>query len=108
MQIAKDQHPFYNIPRGGIGIHFLEIKTALFKGMRKCHYNLRKPLIFTACILTQEWEVVFAPNIRKLTTIWFDMREQGQICALVSVVEVEAKGGLGKRPNAIGNEDFFE
>jgi len=37
-----------------------------------------------------------------------DMWEQGKTCALVSAVKAEAKGGLGKHPNAVGGEELFE
>ena len=104
----KDPHPFYEIPKGEIGNCFLNTQTALWKGVYERHWNLEKPLIFAACMLTKESGAKFAPDIRKLIMIRLDTWEQGKICSLVLAVEAGAKGGPGKRPNAVGDEELFE
>ena len=93
MQIVKDPHPLYEIPKGKIGNRFLQIQTDLWKGVRKCKWNSEKALIFAARMITKESGVKYAPDTLKLITIQLDTCEQGKICSLVSAVEAEAKGG---------------
>ena len=84
MQIVKDPHPLYEIPKGKIGNRFLQIQTDLWKGVRKCKWNSEKALIFDPCMLTKESGVKYAADIWKLITIRLNIWEEDKICSLLS------------------------
>ena len=91
IRIAKKSTPIISDPKGGNRKSLPENPNSLF----------------AACVLTREFGVVFAPNIRKLIMSWLDMYELGEICTLASAVEAYTKGRLDKRPNAIGDKELF-
>ena len=105
-RVVANAHPLYEIPRGAIGNCFLHIQTNLWKGVRERKSNSEKALIFAPCILRKESGTKFAPDIRVLITVKLDMWEAGKICSLVKATEDAARGGTGRRPDVLEEEDL--
>ena len=80
----------------------------MWKGACERKRNSRKPLISAACILTHESRVKSPPDIRALTVAQLDTWESGEICSLMSAVELEAKEGFGRHPTAMHDEEMME
>jgi hypothetical protein len=88
----------FSVPKGKVGLRFINILASEGRGLQAHTWNSERPLVVVAVVLQTTPGVKRARDIRKRLTHRMDLRYEGKFIALVDDTETEVQSRHGSHP----------
>jgi len=103
-KVAANSHGMYFPPKGAIGKEVVTTYAAELEGVRKRHWNSKRPLCFLACVLRRRPGCIRSADIRHRVKNRLALWQAGKFDALIQDITSTALANAGGCSNRTDEE----